>query len=1610
VATALTLLNPNPIFAGIIFAATGTFTGAAPTNVDYTYDGGTTWTTSPSQWFTTQGNRWFALPTCPQNGTYAMQVRATDTPAVTSTPSPNFTVGPQSGVADSFTLSSQTFAGDTVTDGQTIATITANFPTAVTGTVTFTITTNPPYSQPTSWLDIGAGVDTAPGHSGQPFPATGTNSGNSSSVPLKIATGMASYVRANFPGVLQIPVTIKVQQAGFPAYVENKSIKVYQSGSPAAGSSPQASNLVIPTGLPQGTIITRLTATYSSIPFGYTTLWFLYQNANGTLDIDSYGRVYLRKPLPAGTYTLSGEFTQIGGTSGPVTGFTPVAFSFTLTVRARSGTCTITSSGVTLYNSSRTGAGTAVATATSSLGGTKTYYRAPDFFNTLPPYTINSSTGAITLSRIPNSMPDVPQTDNIAVWVDNGTNVAVGSYNSTVQWDTSGGTYDIGRGQTYAKFADFLTALNNTGGVNDGCIAKIHADTDPNYYLDDLPGGYTDNTIFKTVWFQGVGQPILPHTIGNTDAGIGKGWFSQAAGDIALSGLTIGPNHKGDPGGNVSAIKSESPNIVGGPDPVWASNVYIKDCTLTSCDSGIVGPFWSARVRAINVESIGCGSGDGQSHGWYSDDTDVAEITNCKFRNTNVGHNFKSRGKFGIITNCLFYDGNTGTTSYVLDLPIGGLQFVRGSIVHRGPNWSNYPIFRFGEENYQCFNWNLLHVQGCQILCDAPSSLTVSPVGIWNDAAQNQNGRNLVRSEANQFYGFFNSSLWFSGANIISIGDSTLSTRPSAIDLTNPTTGVETPLKPFLNPGDSEKVNIPSGNDVEWIYLQDSSGKIIENNLTIPTSAPIGTVLGTLKVRGTPEYLAQRQPNKTYPGQSRVYANFIVWTQATSSPLTTGASANMPPWTVANLFADSSSGTGGNGQGTGYIVGEVITLPNGNKVVADTLGPTGGVLTAHFSVAGSPVDGFTGAISSNHSGTGYGAYISIKDGSCLWNASGYFRSAPQFSLTSASNWLSVNQSTGVVTKAANIAGDVQQVTVSASQTAFQTLTKTLMLSQISSLAISVANPPAFSVPVGGGTVNVIASIPSTSSQAISFTANTADGTAKAGTDYSAIVNQTYTIPAGQTQVVIPIAVFPNVPGSNLNFTLNLSNPVNAGLGTSTATITIQTPAAPQLSVADVTATGGQQATFIVRLPGPAASAVTFNYATSDGSGVAGTNYVSRAGTRTIAAGQSNTTIGVSTINVPGAPDATFHFTISNVTNGIAPVAPATATIVNGTAPDLTFSNAVVDITTSTATSIVFNGVLDQQIGNATSTVSYATQDGTAVAGVDYVPASGILTLPSGATSIQLTVNLTRLTVGSKQFFVVFSNPVGINLVNSQVSGTINGPLTYAPPTGAVVNLPPDLPTTSPVMTYSSLISDIQKYLERGTNTLAPVLWSQLPRLISLAELRIIQGLKIQGFKEIVLGALSINQPVVMKPARWRSTSSFAILDPVEGTIHLEQRDLSYCRALAPNPTIVPPQRPIYYAEMDSQHWWLAPNPDLEYPFESINWCIPEPLSAQVQTNWATVSIPNLLLYSTLLECMPFVKDDTRIPLWQNMYMMILTSLTSEDVGKIVDQTTSKRQA
>ncbi|HWW94567.1 MAG TPA: Ig-like domain-containing protein [Vicinamibacteria bacterium] len=123
-------------------------------------------------------------------------------------------------------------------------------------------------------------------------------------------------------------------------------------------------------------------------------------------------------------------------------------------------------------------------------------------------------------------------------------------------------------------------------------------------------------------------------------------------------------------------------------------------------------------------------------------------------------------------------------------------------------------------------------------------------------------------------------------------------------------------------------------------------------------------------------------------------------------------------------------------------------------------------------------------------------------------------------------------------------------------------------------------------------------------------------------------------------------------------------------------------------------------------------------------------------------------------------------------NNTATSSPVTVTISNVPPPTLSI-NDVVAATTSAVFTVTLSAASTQTV-----TVVYATADGTATAGTDYVAAGGNLSFTPGTTTQTIPVQvLGAPRLAAKTFFVNLSTPTGATITKGQGQGTI-GANTY----------------------------------------------------------------------------------------------------------------------------------------------------------------------------------------------------------------------------------------
>ena len=327
-------------------------------------------------------------------------------------------------------------------------------------------------------------------------------------------------------------------------------------------------------------------------------------------------------------------------------------------------------------------------------------------------------------------------------------------------------------------------------------------------------------------------------------------------------------------------------------------------------------------------------------------------------------------------------------------------------------------------------------------------------------------------------------------------------------------------------------------------------------------------------------------------------------------------------------------------------------------------------------------------------------------------------------------------------------------------------------------------------------------------QTVTVAYSTTDGTAAAGTDYTA-QSDTLTFPASQTAVTMTISVQTtddDEQESDERFMVILSSPSGATLNDDTGEGTIidndgdggggngggngggggdggggggggdgsrDVGELPTLSIDDATVVEGDLAKFEVTLSEAATAVVMVDYSTVDGTAVARSDYTTTSGTLSFEQGEERKTILVPTVQDATAEETeVFTMQLSSPSGATVANGTGTGTITDDDEPPMLTIDDAPPVDEGDAAAFVVR--LSAASGLAV-TVAYRTVDGTAEAGLDYKSASGELRFEPGETTQTVSVETLEdeLSEDAERFTVELSAASGATVSDGIGEGTIS---------------------------------------------------------------------------------------------------------------------------------------------------------------------------------------------------------------------------------------------
>ena len=320
--------------------------------------------------------------------------------------------------------------------------------------------------------------------------------------------------------------------------------------------------------------------------------------------------------------------------------------------------------------------------------------------------------------------------------------------------------------------------------------------------------------------------------------------------------------------------------------------------------------------------------------------------------------------------------------------------------------------------------------------------------------------------------------------------------------------------------------------------------------------------------------------------------------------------------------------------------------------------------------------------------------------------------------------------------------------------------------------------------------------PVNTSQAVTVNYATANGSATAGSDYTA-TSGTLTFPASTATLTVAVPVLGDTTSEpDETFTVTLSGASNAIIGDAQATGTItndDAAGAPSITVNTPNVLPGGTISFNVN-NGPANRTdwVALVPVNSPDTGQIAWKYLN--GTNTApATGIANAALTFT------APQTLGSYDIRLFSNDSYNRIARSSAITVGNGPAITINDVSVAEGNSGTSIATFTVTVSPVNASQTVTVNYATANGSATAGSDYVAATGTLTFPpSTATqSISVTINGDAVNESNETFLVNLSGAVNAGITDTQGTGTItndDGPVgptitvnTPSVPPGGTIN-------------------------------------------------------------------------------------------------------------------------------------------------------------------------------------------------------------------------------
>ena len=189
-------------------------------------------------------------------------------------------------------------------------------------------------------------------------------------------------------------------------------------------------------------------------------------------------------------------------------------------------------------------------------------------------------------------------------------------------------------------------------------------------------------------------------------------------------------------------------------------------------------------------------------------------------------------------------------------------------------------------------------------------------------------------------------------------------------------------------------------------------------------------------------------------------------------------------------------------------------------------------------------------------------------------------------------------------------------------------------------------------------------------------------------------------------------------------------------------------------------------------------------------------------------------------------------------------------------------------------------------------------------------------------------------------------------------------------------------------TYTELKDAVADWLDRSDLT------ARIPDFIALAEARISRELRIRAMEVRSIMDTSSGQKYFNLPGGYLQMRNIQLnTNPTQPLEYITPEMLD--RLYGSNTTGKPRAYTLIGDEIQ-----LSPIPDATYELEMAFYekftALGDGTAGTVTSNWLTINAPDIMLYGSLMEAEPFIKNDERITVWLQAYQDGISKLQKAD--------------